>query len=343
MQPAILEQVRASLVDKRAALSQLLTRTPAPARAIRLGPAAEAAVTEHLDHLGGYIAQADSGQLGLCTVCHDFVDSKRLVADYTAQVCLDHLSPEEASRLEQELEMAQVVQRALLPAEAPDLPGLQLAAFTRPVQIIGGDYFDFLSYQGGAVGWAVGDVAGHGVAASLHMAGLQALCRAIIPSSSGPAEAAERIQRLFVHNSRYTTFVSLFLAAFDPSSRTLTYANAGHNPPLLVSSDGPSAASARWLHPTGAAIGLVEEGTYTEERIVLRQGDLVVMYTDGVVEATDRQGRPFDAARLAEVVEGVRQAPASEVVRAITQAVEDFLGGGDPADDITLVVARVTS
>jgi sigma-B regulation protein RsbU (phosphoserine phosphatase) len=340
MQPAILEQVRASLLDKRAALSQWLARTPAPVRAISLGPAGEAAVTDHLDSLEEYIAEADAGQLGLCTVCHGFVDSRRLVADYTAQVCLDHLSPEEASRLEHELEMAQVVQRALLPGEAPDLPGLQVAAFTRPAQIIGGDYFDFLSYQGEVVGWAVGDVAGHGVAASLHMAGLQALCRAIIPSSAGPAAAAQQIQRLFVHNSRYTTFVSLFLAAYDPSSRTLTYCNAGHNPPLLMPGDG-SPQAARWLHPTGAAIGLVEEGTYAEERLVLAEGDLLVMYTDGVVEATNREGRSFEAARLAEVVAGVRRAPAGEVVRAITQAVEDFLGGGEPADDITLVVARV--
>jgi sigma-B regulation protein RsbU (phosphoserine phosphatase) len=341
MQPAILGQVRASLLDKRAALSQWLSRTPAPSRAIRLGPAGETAVTEHLDRLDEFIAQADAGQLGLCTVCHDFVDSKRLVADYTAQVCLDHLSPEAAFRLEQELELAQVVQRSLLPAHAPDLPGIQLAAFTRPAHIIGGDYFDFVGYQAGDVGWVVGDVAGHGVAASLHMAGLQALCRAIIPSSAGPAAAAEQIQRQFVHNSRYTTFVSLFLAVFDPSSRTLTYANAGHNPPLLLSADGHSEVSLRWLHPTGAAIGLIEEGTYTEERVVLRQGDLVVMYTDGVVEATDPEGRPFEAARLADVVGGVRQAPAGDVVRAITQALEDHLAGADPADDITLVVARV--
>ena len=101
--------------------------------------------------------------------------------------------------------------------------------------------------------------------------------------------------------------------------------------------DSSSEAAARWLQPTGAAIGLVEEGTYTEEHLVLRQGDLWVMYTDGVVEATNREGRPFEAARLAEVVAGVRRAPPGEVVRAITQAVEDFLAGPEPADDITLV------
>jgi sigma-B regulation protein RsbU (phosphoserine phosphatase) len=342
MQPAILQQVRASLVGKRTALSQWLAQTPARARAVHLGPAAEGAVTEHLDHLDGYLHQAEAGQLGLCTVCHDFVDTKRLVVDYTAHVCLDHLSKEEASHLERELEMAQVIQKALLPTEAPEIPGLQLAAFTRPAQIIGGDYFDFLSYQGGTAGWAIGDVAGHGVSASLHMAGLQAMCRALIPSSARPAEAAERIQRLFVHNSRYTTFVTLFLAAYAPSSRTLTYCNAGHNPPLLMPADASGDASMRWLQPTGPAIGLVEEAAYAEEHLLLRQGDLLVMYTDGVVEATNNEGRLFDPARLADVVAEVRRASPGEVVRAVTQAVESFLGGREPADDITLVVARVT-
>jgi sigma-B regulation protein RsbU (phosphoserine phosphatase) len=341
MQPPILEQVRTSLLEKRSALSQWLAGTPASARSVHLGPADEAAVTEHLDNLEEYLAQADAGRLGLCTVCHDFVDSKRLVADYTAQVCLDHLSPEEASRLEQELELAQVVQRALLPGESPEVPGLQLAAFTRPAQIIGGDYFDFVDFQGGQTGWIVGDVAGHGVAASLHMAGVQALCRSVIPASTGPAAAVRQIQRLFVHNSRYTTFVSLFLAAYDPVSRSLTYTNAGHNPPLWMS-EGGGADGARWLQPTGAAIGLVEEGAFEEVRVRLDPGDLLVMYTDGIVEATNTEGRPFDGAGLAEVVAGVRRAPAGVVVRAITQAVEDFLGGREPADDLTLLVARVT-
>jgi len=341
MQPAILQQVRASLLDKRTALSQWLAGTPARARAIHLGPTEETAVTGHLGNLEGYLAQADGGRLGLCTVCHDFVDSKHLVVDYTAHVCLDHLSREEASQLERELEMAQVIQKALLPTEVPDLPGLQLAAFTRPAQIIGGDYFDFLSYQAGAAGWAVGDVAGHGVSASLHMAGLQAMCRAIIPSSAGPAEAAERIQRLFVHNSRYTTFVSLFLAAYAPATRALTYCNAGHNPPLLMPAEGTRGAAARWLQPTGAAIGLVEEAAYAEECLLLDPGNLLVMYTDGIVEATNGEGRPYEAERLARVVGEVRRSTAGEVVRAVTQDLEDFLGGRELADDITLVVARV--
>jgi len=340
MQPAILEQVRTSLLGKRAALSQWLTGTPAAARAVQLGPAAETEVAEHIDHLDGYLATADAGELGRCTICHDFVESERLVADYTAGVCLDHLSGEEAAGLERELEMAQVVQQALLPSDVPDLPGAQVAAFTRPAQIIGGDYFDFIDYQHGALGWAVGDVAGHGVSAGLHMAGVQALCRAVIPASDGPAAAAEQVQRLFVHNSRYTTFVSLFLAAFEPARRRLTYCNAGHNPPLLLRPEGAGHPAPRWLHPTGPAIGLIEQATYAQESFPVNPGDLLIMYTDGLVEAVGAEGEAFEASRLAEVAAGVGNASPAEVIRAVTQSLDAFLGGRGLADDLTLLVVR---
>jgi sigma-B regulation protein RsbU (phosphoserine phosphatase) len=340
MQPAILEQVRASILERREAISQWLTGTPPTAKAVALGPLNEAAVQEHLDHLESCCAQAEASQLGLCTICHDYVDSSRLVVDYTANVCLDHLSKEEAAGLERELEMAQVVQQALLPGETPEVPGLQLAAFTRPAQIIGGDYFDFVSYQDGQYGWVVGDVAGHGVSASLHMAGLQALCRAVIPTSPGPAEAAERIHRLFVHNSRYPTFVSLFLGAYAPSGRTLTYCNAGHNPPLVLRAGNGGDPVAEWLQPTGAAIGLVEEAAFREERLTLGRGDLLVMYTDGVVEATSRTGSAFEAHGLLEAATRARGGAAGDVLRALTRALEAFSDGRELADDATLVVAR---
>jgi len=339
MQPPILEQIRTSLVERRATLSGWLGRTPPDARSRELGPLNEAAVQAHIHALDGHIADAEAGRLGLCTVCHDYVNPSRLVADYTADVCLDHLSAAEASGLERELELAQVVQRALLPAEAPEIPGLQLAAFTRPAQIIGGDYFDFLTFPSGAAGWVIGDVAGHGVSASLHMAGVQALCRAVIPSAAGPAQAVDEIQRLFIHNSRYTTFVSLFLAAFDPITRSVSYCNAGHNPPLwLAHRDG---STARWLRPTGAAVGLVETGIFGEERIDLASGDLLVLYTDGLVEAEDGTGQAYGRDRLAEVATAANSAEAAQVLHGLSQSLEEFIGHRDLEDDVTILVARV--
>jgi sigma-B regulation protein RsbU (phosphoserine phosphatase) len=341
MQPPILDQIRTSLLERRATLNGWLGRTSPSVRAEELGPIKESAVQAHIASLDGHIADAEAGRLGLCTVCHDYVNPSRLVADYTANVCLDHLSAEEASGLERELELAQVVQRALLPAEPPDIPGLQMAAFTRPAQIIGGDYFDFLPFQTGASGWVIGDVAGHGVSASLHMAGVQALCRAVIPAASGPSQAAERIQRLFIHNSRYTTFVSLFLAAYDPRTRALTYCNAGHNPPLWLARSERDPAAPRWLRATGAAVGLVETGLFGEETIELARGDLLVLYTDGVVEAENATGEAFGRDRLLEVAAASGPADAAAVLTSLTQALEGFIGARDPEDDVTILVARV--
>jgi sigma-B regulation protein RsbU (phosphoserine phosphatase) len=340
MQPPILDQVRTSLVEKRDGLRQWLSQTPPNRKTEKLGPGNEEAVTARLEHLDDSIALAEAGDLGRCIICHGTVDPGRLMVDYTAMVCLEHLSAEEASRLEREIELAQIVQQALLPGEVPNLPGVEIAAFTRPAHFVGGDYFDFLTFHTGDLAWAVGDVAGHGVAAGLQMAGVQALCRAVIPTHASPAEALDQIHRLFIHNSGYTTFVSLFLGAYTPSTRTLTYCNAGHNPPMVLPADRRS--SVRWLNPTGAAIGLLEDGKFSDGKLILAAGDLLIMYTDGVVEASGDGRGMFGPERLVEAVTPLRSGSPADVVRAITRALEDFVGQKELSDDATIVACRIS-
>jgi sigma-B regulation protein RsbU (phosphoserine phosphatase) len=173
------------------------------------------------------------------------------------------------------------------------------------------------------------------------MASLQGLSRAIVSTSRSPADVLAQIHRQFIHNIRYTTFVTLFLAAYDAGTKGLAYANAGHNPPLVLSSESAPQA-VRWLHPTGAAIGLVENGVYEERRLTLTGGDIVVLYTDGVVEASGASNEPYGADRLVEVVTSLRKESAQEIVRGVTRHLEDFVAGRPLADDATLVVARVT-
>ena len=342
MQPPILDQVRTSLVEKRDGLRHWLSQTPPNRKTEKLGPGNEEAVTAHLEHLDDSIALAEAGDLGRCIICHGTVDPERLMVDYTAMVCLEHLSAEEASRLEREIELAQVVQQALLPGEVPNLPGVEIAAFTRPAQFVGGDYFDFIAFQTGDLALVIGDVAGHGVSAGMQMAGVQALCRAIIPTHPSPAEAVDQIHRLFVHNSRFTTFVSLFLASYNAANRTLTYCNAGHNPPMLLKAEGRGASPVRWLNPTGAAIGLIEEPAFEQSVIRLAPGDLLVMYTDGVVEATSDGRGMFGPERLVDAVLPSRGGSPGDVVRAITGALEEFAGQKAFSDDATIVVCRIT-
>ena len=256
MDTTIFQRVRGSLLEQRQNLTDWLANTPAWKRQIRLGPADEQAVQAHLQVLDTVIEKTDDQTLGLCLVCHDYIEPSRLEMDYTCCVCLDHLSPAEQDRLEFDLELSSKVQQALLPQQAPDIPGLEVAAFSRPAHIVGGDYFDFFRFRDEAHGLVIGDVAGKGMSASLLMASLQASLRTLAPDYDSPAEVVRRLNLLFCHNIQLTKFVTLFLARFDPQTRRLTYCNAGHNPPLLVRARSNGQEPLTWLLPTGAAIGL---------------------------------------------------------------------------------------
>jgi sigma-B regulation protein RsbU (phosphoserine phosphatase) len=219
---------------------------------------------------------------------------------------------------------------------------MDVAAYSRPAAYVGGDYFDFIDFSEETHGLLIADVAGHGVSASLQMASLQALARVIIPASDSPAQVVERIHDLFGHNIRFTTFVTMFIGSFSPATRMFTYCNAGHNPPFVLQADGGQSTTISWLRPTGPAIGLVEEPKFSEQALALNQSDLLVMYTDGVVEAADPAKDFFGEAHLAEIVERLHDSSPRDVVRGVRQSLESFVMGKPLSDDITLVVCRST-
>jgi sigma-B regulation protein RsbU (phosphoserine phosphatase) len=334
-----LENVEGALELRRAAIRQLLEEASAEKLDTVLAQLGDGQVREHLATIDSSLQLARRGDLGRCTVCHDPVESQQLLVDYTAHVCLTHLTEEQASSLEREIALAQRTQQSLLPATIPEVPGLEIAAFSRPAEFVSGDYFDFIPLAGGNPALLVADVAGHGVSASLHMARLQALARALIPESPSPSAAIARLHRLFIHNSHFPTFVTFFLGIFSPATRELTYCNAGHNPPLLLRAGG-AAETAAWLRPTSAAIGLIEEGTFHDRRLALQAGDLLVAYTDGVVESASSDGELFGVDRLLAAVRQRWGAAPSVVIAGVTSALETFLGRRAPSDDITLVAAR---
>ncbi|HKZ55178.1 MAG TPA: PP2C family protein-serine/threonine phosphatase [Anaerolineales bacterium] len=342
MTSLVLEQIRASLAQKREGIAEWLRTTPQPRRQVRLGPAEEQALQAHLVTIDTALEKAAAETLGTCTVCHESVEDSLLEMDYTAEVCLDHLSTEEMRHLEFDLELAQSVQKSLLPQQLPDVPGLEVAAFSRPAQILGGDYFDFFRFQDGIGGLAIADVAGHGLSAGLHMAGVQALLRTLVPVNASPSEVVGRLQRLLIHNVRFSTFVTLFLGSFDHATRLLRYCNAGHNPPLLLRSQiGMGVDPLQWLEPTGAAIGLLEESQYREQSVRLEPGDVLLLYTDGVTEASDDQGKQFGQERLAEIVRREAGRSIGDLVRGVREGVLSFARREALADDVTIVACRV--
>jgi sigma-B regulation protein RsbU (phosphoserine phosphatase) len=298
-------------------------------------------VKARLDVINDTISKADSKTLGKCEVCHEDVEPELLEVDYTARVCLEHLSKEDRHHLESELELAKDVQKMLLPQEVPNIPGLQIAAFSRPAQIVGGDYFDFIDFSNGFHGLAIADVAGHGVSASLHMASIQALLRTLVPVNKSPAEVMRQVHKLFIHNIRFETFVTFFLGAFDSSTNTLTYCNAGHQPPLVLNKSKSIDVSVEMLKPTGAAIGLVEEAVFTEKTIKLQKEGLLVLYTDGVTEAVNLQNKEFGRERLIKLSQRIDKASAKEVIQEIRHGLAEFSEGKQLADDTTIVICKI--
>lgn len=336
---ASLDHIRMSLLEKSQWVAGWLSSTETGKRRARLGPADEQDVQTHLAVIDNTLQKVENNTLGICRVCNYPVEPQLLEMDYTACVCLGDMSDEESAQLQIELELAQNVQRSLLPQQVPDTPALEVAAFSRPAQIIGGDYFDFLNFPDGAYGLAIADVAGHGIAASLHMASVQAALRSLAPLSSSPMEVSQRVHRLFIHNSQFTTFVTLFLGAYDPQAHRLTYVNAGHNPPLLLRGAGGFWPSIEWLAPTSPAIGLVEDGQFSQQEISLAPGDALLLYTDGATETENAAGEPFGAERLAAAVQPAGPS-AHEMIHFARQAITAFGGNRPQSDDLTLVAVR---
>jgi sigma-B regulation protein RsbU (phosphoserine phosphatase) len=338
----VFTRVRTSLAHRRDQLTEWLQNSPAQEKAVILGPASESEVIDHLEAIDDTMEKAETGQLGICRICEDEIEPELLEIDYTAEVCLSHLSNEDRSLLEDEIELAQNVQKSLLPHSIPGIQGLEISAFSRPAQFIGGDYFDFVNFQTDMPGLVIADVAGHGVSASLHMASLQALTRAVLPTSLTPVQAVRHIHRLFIHNIQFSTFVTMFVGAFDLHNNMLTYTNAGHNPPLILHKQSDGTVTEQWLKPTGPAIGLIEDPQFSQQMVQLYENDVLVLYTDGVVEAMDSGNALFGTERLARVLKEAYSALPRDVVRVLRADLESYAGQKALTDDTTFVVCRVT-
>ena len=163
-----------------------------------------------------------------------------------------------------------------------------------------------------------------------------------MPESHWPAEVLERVNRFFLHNVQLTTFVTMFLGRFDEEARTLTYCNAGHNPPLVLRGNG-GGNPVSWLQPTGAAIGLVEEPGISSEIITLAAGDTLLLYTDGITEATNAPGEEFGSERLAALVQQEADSSSKRLVEALRHGLQEFTGGKPLADDATIVECRIAN
>jgi sigma-B regulation protein RsbU (phosphoserine phosphatase) len=238
------------------------------------------------------------------------------------------------AKQQREFEDARLIQRGLLPAAMPQTAGVQLASSWQPANGVGGDCFDALTFAGGGVGLTIADVAGKGVPAALLMSNLQAAVRAFAQEGTAPGSVCTSVNRLLCRNMASGRFVTFCYVRLDAGARRLTYANAGHNPPLLVRGNG----QVDQLAPTGTVLGVFAESAYEQGDFAIAPGDRLILYTDGITEGRNAAGEEFGEDRLAETASRSRALPAEDMLAALLRDVETF-NAGTYEDDATLIVA----
>lgn len=237
--------------------------------------------------------------------------------------------------MERELVIARDVQRELLPRSVPQLAGLELAGVCLPAAGVAGDYYDFLLLEQ-HVGLVVADVSGKGISAALLMAGLQASVRSLCRPAFTPAQLNEQLNQILLQSSAPARYATFFLGFYNVDTRVLTYSNAGHPPPIIVGSRG-----LRRLSTGGLPLGLFEGRPYDEGREQLEAGDLLALFTDGVIEAPNAKGEEFGESQLLQLLERVQSRPLEAALGAVLEAVGRWSETFEAHDDITLVLARV--
>lgn len=242
----------------------------------------------------------------------------------------------EKKRLEGQLEVARQVQLELLPAKDPQLEGYDISAYNFPTEEVSGDYYDWVKIYDDQIGLVIADVSGKGVPAALLMAFLRASLRAATHIGYSPHISMAKVNYLLWESIERHQFVTAFYGILDVTNKTLSYTNAGHNPPLLLDKDGNSEFIERGSLP----LGMFRDTRYHEYYLTTKPGDMLVLYTDGVTEARSPQGEEFGRKRLAEAVKKNRDLAARDVIAAVQQEVIEWTDGAGAGDDVTFFVIK---
>ena len=240
--------------------------------------------------------------------------------------------------LQNELGVASQMQQSILPSHFPQGLGYRVFGHMTPARNVGGDFFDVIRLENDCLGLGIADVSDKGVSAALFMMSCRTLLKgAAIDAPGGPGEVLREVNNILSEDNETSMFVTLFYATYDPQSRVLTYANGGHNPPLLVHADGASE-----LLPLtgGVALALVPDLLYQQNSVTLAPDDTVIFYTDGVTEAINAEGDQFEVSRMQEIFAAAPPKDPESVVMDLLDAVNAFAGDMPQFDDITCLALR---
>ena len=242
----------------------------------------------------------------------------------------------EKKRLEGQLEVARQVQLELLPANDPELAGYDISAYNFPTEEVSGDYYDWVSIYEDQIAIVIADVSGKGVPAALLMAFLRASLRAATHIGYATHISMAKVNYLLWESIERNQFVTAFYGILDGPNRTLSYSNAGHNPPLLVSPSGQH----RFIERGGLPLGMFRDTRYHEYYLSFEPGDLLVLYTDGVTEANSPSGEEFGRERLASAVKANSSLSSRELIASLQREVLNWTDGVGASDDVTFFVIK---
>lgn len=265
-------------------------------------------------------------------------NEKNELPDYIP-VYLEKLAEEQ--RFQQELDIARLVQHAFLPNITPEISGFDTAVFCEPAMEAGGDYYDIIRIDEHKASVAIGDVSGKGIRAAFYMTFIKGVIHSLSNILLSPRSLLTQANRLFNNNATRGTFITMIYGVLDSQKNTFTYVRAGHNPLMHKKANG----EIKWLQPKGLALGMAGDDKFKMEceevTLQLEKGDVLVLYTDGVTEAQNRNGEFYGEERLYQILKNERSKMSSELLNLIVNDVRAFYGETTQYDDMTLVVIKV--
>lgn len=244
----------------------------------------------------------------------------------------------EKKRIEAQLEIARQVQLELLPDRDPQLKDFDISAYVFPTEEVSGDYYDWVRIFDDQVGIVVADAVGKGIPAALLMSFLRASLRASVQVGYAPHIAMSKVNNLLWDSVEDHQFITAIYGILDETNRTLVFSNAGHNPPLLMSADG----AYRYVEYGDTPLGMFYDARFHQHFILFEPGQTMVIYTDGITEASDESGQEYGQERLAKIVHAGLDLPAKKMIDHIRKDVADFTGRKFLDDDGTLFIIKST-
>ena len=245
----------------------------------------------------------------------------------------------DTERVQRELEIAETIQMSLLPSQRPVVHGMDIFGACKTAKKVGGDYYDYFKNEQGSIDIIIADVSGHSIGSALMMAISRSVMRSVIQQRNSIADILQQTNNLlFPDLDRAGLFISLFLGQYNPQTRWFTYGNAGH-PPLLVYK--AATKNVLELDAEGMIIGILDQVEFEEKKLRLNIGDIVVFYTDGIIEAVNPYKEQFGLERLAEIIKIFHDESAENIVKNLYNQLDIFINRKEQDDDVTVIVAKV--